>query len=156
MELTTPDREYAQVRGWLLFLCIVLSVVIPISSALELIATWQLEREVAALAPGVTTIAWLHSALLVLIAFLGFIAGVVLWLRRHRAVAIAHVCLVAILCATVTMLGVLLVVDIPQSVREALVRQEVRATIRTAVFVVVWFTYLLRSYRVKRTYASSP
>ena len=141
------------VRGWLLVLCLMLTVVGP------LISTWLVTDEYLAFAPDFASSRGLQAAIFVSIALtacsvaFGVYAGLRLWSIRPGAVNTAkHALLLGLAVDIVT--TVLQIAAGPTSTAQARVLHEVTMSlIPSLIFFTVSFAYLNRSTRVHATYA---
>ena len=129
--------HYVGVRGWLLFLCVSLTILSPLGS---LILT-----PVGLLPGNKTTIA----ILLILVNAFSIYAGVELWKRRPGAVAIAKAFLI-----------VNVIFQLWLGYRISLLPDfqpigYVRILFSTGIFFAVWYSYLTWSKRVEATYSGS-
>jgi len=118
------------VRGWLLFLCLVLVVFIPIGVTMELVAVWRRARLMPELQDLVVT------AIDVGMVVLAIVAGLLLYRLRRTGVWLAEIFFaLRLLIAAVA----------------ALERQTAEAGLAIIVSLA-WLIYLFTSERVRRTY----
>jgi len=118
------------VRGWLLFLCLVLVVFIPIGVAMELIAVWRRARLMPELGDLIVT------AIDIGMVALAIAAGLLLYRVRRTGVWLAE-----IFFALRLLIAVVAAVE----------RQTVEAGLAIIVSLA-WLIYLFASERVRRTY----
>ena len=134
--LVKPDGQtpkFYGVRGWLLFLCIVLMVFVPIGVLIELWSVWQ--------RPSLTTAAQSASMLTTVVdlavAGLAIGAGSSLYRMRPIGVRLAQIFFI-----------VRLIVAIAAAVENQTVESALAIVVSTA-----WLIYLFRSERVRLTYS---
>lgn len=140
------------VHGWLLVLCLTLTVIGPLISA------WLMANEYAVFAPYFASSTGLQAAILVSLAItassvaFGICAGLRLWLIRPNAVTTAKYALLAGLAADIvtTMIG--LVAGPTLDGDDRLLRQLTTNLIPSLIFFTVCFAYLNKSSRVSATY----
>lgn len=151
-ELKTPGLH--GVRGWLLLLCVMFTIVGPI------IAIGLMLRDYAMFAPIFAEHGGLEAADLFTIAIrafsvaYGIYAGVRLWAVRPGAVETAKLALLIGLAADVVT-SLLLVIAGPTPIAEAgLAHPSFTRVLPDLVFFTLCFGYLNKSRRVEATYGS--
>ena len=145
--------RYDSVRGWLLLLCIGLTVISPAFGVLNGLGTLGL---VATEASELTAmgVAYLVMEAVISFAFVGFAlyAGVSLWRIRPGALNLAKLFFVMVLVVSIAELLILVVLDIPQFYEDILMPMAIVFAIRAFIFCIIWFNYLNKSKRVLATY----
>ncbi len=146
------DVDYESVGGWMLFLCISMAVIRPVAGSLQIYLeaaafTWAqasfLGRVLFASAVGLE---------LSVITF-ALVAGISLWRLHPRGVALARAfLLVQFLIPGFFLIALTIFVTILGGDSAALLTIMVPALARSFVFGLIWWLYLSRSQRVKRTY----
>jgi Protein of unknown function (DUF2569) len=145
--------EARGVRGWLLVLCLMLTVVGP------LLSVWLMAEDYASLAPQVAgNPAWqlaLQLALMFSAAAMvyGIHAGLQLWRIRPQAVAVARRALLAGLAADLFTATLAMTAGAAPAADGTLVYQVTLRLVPSLVFFTVCLAYLNRSRRVDATYA---
>jgi hypothetical protein len=134
------------VGGWLLLLCIGLTIIGPIKT-LAGIAT---AVEVVETHPLVPIIA-IGTAADVMVRLLGMVAGVALWSRKRSGVWLAKAFFWATPIVGVLVAGIALVVT-PRSFLPGVLGTYFVLVLVGTVIAVVWTSYLSRSKRVAATY----
>lgn len=138
------EREFrmpSAVGGWLLFFCIVLTFVIPITTVYS---------TVMALRSGLDVFGLVYEFALLALAGFSFAAGVSLWLVLPNAVAIARLFLIARAVFALLVFGRLLFVTRGSSDLDPNLILDI--LVRPLLFAAVWHSYLARSKRVQETY----
>jgi|SRR5882672_8041716 len=127
-----PPELYG-VRGWLLFLCIVLMVFVPIGVLIELWSVWQRPS----LTSAGQSAALLTTVVDVLVAGLAISAGSYLYRMRPVGVRLAQI---------------FFIVRLVIAIAAALENRSAEAVLAVVVSAA-WLIYLFRSERVRVTYA---
>ena len=122
--------EPTGIKGWLLFFCIILTVLNPLVRLGILLVDFEALSAVLELA----------------ITGFGFYAGLSLWQKRQRAVHIAKKYLVVSLIYSFVV-GVLMFMAGHSG-------SAFRTLFQSILFFGIWYTYLEQSRRVKNTFAS--
>jgi hypothetical protein len=145
--------RYDRVGGWLLLLCVILTVIAPAYSLLTTAgALGEAGPYLSMLPASVLAMLTMDLTVVILIVGLGIYAGIGLWRIRPGALRIAKAFLVAVLIVTLTEILIIGLLDIPDDFKQMALSEGAMAAIRTSVFFAVWFTYLTRSKRVRATY----
>ena len=142
------------VRGWLLLLCLMLTVVGP------LLSVWLMANDYATLVPQVAgNPAW-QGVLLLALAFTaaavvyGIHAGLQLWRIRPQAVAVARRALLAGLAADLFTATLEVTSGAVPAADGTLVYQVTLRLVPSLVFFTVCLAYLNRSRRVDNTFGT--
>jgi hypothetical protein len=151
-DAVTLESRLQGVRGWLLVLCLYLTVIVPLLAVLGLVGAWQ----AAARSPTLQNALIYESILELALAGFALYAGVMLYQQRPNAVAIAKIYFITMLTLGMLSLGIVLVGAVWQLSDQALSSQlrgpAVFAAVRQIVFAVAWLLYLERSRRVRATF----
>jgi hypothetical protein len=149
-----PDVKYKGVRGWLLFLCLMLTVIGPVISA------WLMTNEYAAFAPYFAGARGLQAAVLISllitacsVAF-GVYAGLRMWLIRPKAVNTAKHALLFGLAADIVTTTTEVAAGQVAAGNDRLLYQIDVGLIPSLICFTLCFAYLNRSKRVYATYES--
>lgn len=141
------------IGGWLAFFLVTLSIFGPlleIASIVAQLSNPDIARAYGARWPGVRTSALALSATGIVICW--FLAGRFLLIRNWRTVRIG-VGGLWLLCALNVLVAPLLVSYFGGIPFRALVNQLLPALVRPVLYAMIWTAYLLRSRRVRNTYA---
>jgi NADH:ubiquinone oxidoreductase subunit K len=126
------------VRGWLLLLCILLTVWNP--ATLAFVAAGRLENA------GATNFALMLLGIRVVVTGVGVAAGMALWRRRAAAVELAKASLV------LSALEVVGRLSLRAGVSEAPPGMRLPLALALVVYNGAWYLYLEKSRRVRATY----
>ncbi|MEW6386453.1 MAG: DUF2569 family protein [Thermodesulfobacteriota bacterium] len=149
-------RELTGVRGWLLFLCLNLTIIIPASCIYQAMSIFYLYKS-----PFYQIILLVSYGLLLynitIIATMGFLgtlsfyAGVLLWNVKPGAVKITKIFLIIHLSLTVIIAGIRLFITFPFDGSDN-VGGAIRIFIPSLLHFSLWYLYLSKSVRVHNTY----
>ncbi len=150
-----PDKPSTTgVHGWLLVLCLMLTVVGPV------ISVWIVGREFDALAARFVTSRGAQWAMIVAIAsttcstLLGIYAGLRLWAIKPQAVRVARAALAVGLAVDVCTTAISTILATAAPADGALFYDILRNLAPSLVFFTGCLAYLNRSRRVEATYGS--
>lgn len=141
-----PQNNYESVGGWLLLLCISLTIISPIrviyqsSINFMIISSFLNDFD-----PEVKTIVFLEIFVGIAITIYSIITGVFLWQIKANAVKFAKTFFVVFL-AYVILAAIVSYIYTPESI------DYIKNTIGNLLYFSIWYTYLVKSKRVKLTY----
>jgi len=152
-----PDeqpKEYKSVGGWLLLLCISLTIVAPIHSLYDLITSHELNVQLIVLDPDIESLINISIVLYVVVTVLSVRAGIALWKIKPRAVKIAkNYLLILFVYSIISILLTLMTKQISEE-KIDLIADVDKSQIRPLISFVIWYWYLSVSKRVKATYSN--
>jgi hypothetical protein len=154
--LTSAPTEprYKGVGGWLLLLCLGLTVFGPVSTLYFLATGYTEASQLFDQFPGLKVITVVDSLLgLGLMAF-SIYAGTGLWSIRPGAVQMAKRYFLFFLGYYAVAAILPFLAGLPAAVNEAMIGEVVKDTLRGVLYFAVWYSYLNKSERVRSTYAS--
>jgi len=140
----------SDVRGWLLVLCLILTVVYPVSGLYHILS-YTVPSIITAHALKRVYLLSVYTFTVSMLAVFSFAAGAGLWLVRPRAVAFAKRFLLTTLVAHIAYFVVCTVVIRPTR-RVDYAQMGWWNVLRPIMFVTLWYSYLKRSDRVRETY----
>ena len=144
------------VGGWLLFLCIILTIIAPVFTVFGLVSTFAMldEMNVIRNYKEFATISSISGSLIVVF---GLIAGLFLWNRWSNAVAIAKTYLIFAMANTLVVnILHMVVVKYPHRPEFAFVYVGIVIGIIVGLGIqIAWFAYLCKSKRVAVTYGKA-
>jgi len=144
--------QYYGVGGWLLLLCIGMTILGPFLSLMAIAREVTESNKISAYIPEIETAVKIEAAFTIILISLSIYAGISLWAIRPKAVLKAKLYL--ILLPILSILSIFLTESVlPQSVKDAFIRESIYPLIRTVLYAVFWFLYLSNSQRVAETYA---
>jgi hypothetical protein len=151
LQSPSSDRSApAEVSGWLLALCVILTIVLPATSVYRIILH-SIPMAIAAHTLNRTVLLSVYSLLFSALAVLSFMAGLRLWLLKPHAVAFARRFLLTYLIANAAYFVFWIAVIRPTE-QAAYAEMGWYHIVSPTGFVFLWFTYLEHSKRVRNTY----
>jgi hypothetical protein len=151
-DAVTHEARLQGVRGWLLVLCLYLTILVPLLAMLGLLGAWQ----AAARSPNLQNALIYEAILETALAGFALYAGVLLFQQGTNAAAIAKIYFITMLTLGMLGLGIVLLGAVWQFSDQAVSGQlrgpAVFAALRQVVLSVVWLLYLERSRRVRATF----
>jgi hypothetical protein len=152
-ELQSPSEASsipAEVSGWLLALCLILTIVFPATSLYRIISH-TIPTAIVAHTPSRILLLSVYSLLFSALAVLSFAAGLRLWLVKPHALGFARRFLLTYLIANAAYL-VFWIAIIRPTKQVAYAEMGWYHIVGPAAFVFLWYTYLKHSKRVRDTY----
>ncbi len=148
-QASNPERHFKKVCGWLAFFILASIVFSPFLTMTRLVMEYAKVGPYFGRVPGLLVTAILDTVMRVALMCFGIYAGVCLLKIRPNAVRIAKryllaYCLCQVAVSLLTLLG---------SVPEAMEKSGwAVGTLRSIVYVAIWYSYLKKSERVAATY----
>lgn len=140
----------AEVGGWLLALCLILTIVFPVTSLYRIISH-TIPTVVAAHTVNRILLLSVYSLLFSTLAVLSFVAGLKLWLAKPNAVGFARRFLLTYVIANAAYFAFWIAVMRPTK-QVAFAEMGWDHIVGPAAFVFLWYTYLEHSKRVRGTF----
>ena len=149
-------NKFEGVKGWLLLFCIILAIINPIGTFLNLNNGWADTYQYFDEVNGMETFVITDTVIAILVMLLSIRAGIALWKIKPRAVIIARNYLLIFLGYTVLSSQFLgYISGLSSDIIEAM-RPEMQIILRDGlIYFGIWFSYLSLSRRVKATYSLS-
>ncbi|MEO7107325.1 MAG: hypothetical protein ABIZ09_13205 [Rhodoferax sp.] len=140
-EAALTQESGTGVRGWLLVLCLMLTIIGPLISA------WLMAEDYAA--PGVSLLAQAVSTVF------GMYAGIRLWLIQTNSVNITKIALLVGLAADILSTAIAVTTDLTSGAVDDVLMQTLFRVAPSLIFFTLSFAYLQHSRRVHFTYVTS-
>lgn len=150
------DERYRGVRGWLLLLCLGLTVGAPLFTVVSLVRSYRELSPHLPQFPGLTFLLLIDAVLSLGITAYAIYAGLGLWQIRPGAVATAKRYFLWLLVYHGIAAVLPFTAGLPAEANRAMLQEVGRNILRGVVSVAVWYSYLGRSRRVKATYGGTP
>jgi Protein of unknown function (DUF2569) len=144
--------KYKGVGGWLLLLCLNLTIFSPLLTLSNLVGNIKTANLYSTQFPSLFNFVVINTILAVGLMCFCIYAGVALWTVKNGAVKIAKTYLLVSLAVSVVEFLLLFTVKLPSKSYSILIGQGIRQIIRSVVYFAVWYAYLNKSERVKATY----
>lgn len=148
-------KKYSGVRSWLLLLCLIITIGVPIKTLYYLFTSYQISFQYVQISPNFQKYFYIDLVLSLIIIALSLRAGIGLWTLKNGAVRTAKKYLLILLAYTIVAVFLPLTVGISTEVNELLIIEVIMTCLQSIVFFGVWYSYLNVSTRVKATYLSS-
>lgn len=142
------------VGGWLLFFCIILTIISPLLTISQLASGWQEVKPVFNKFPSIKTAMIWESIGILALGVYGFIVGCIIWNGSLKGRVIAKGFLLVRLLGfiAIEILAFAILSDLPPEIIIEAVRYYFYAVLREIVFFSIWWLYFQKSKRVKNTY----
>jgi hypothetical protein len=148
--LSDSSSAPAEVSGWLLALCLILTIVFPATSLYRIISH-TIPTAIAAHTLNRILLLSVYSLLFSALAVLSFVAGLRLWLVKPHAVGFTRRFLLTYLTANAAYFVFWIAVTRPTK-QVAYAEMSWYHIVGPAASVFFWYTYLEHSKRVRNTY----
>jgi hypothetical protein len=149
-----PDPKLVGVWGWLLLLCVGLTILGPLASMGEIAKSYQQTKALFSTVAGLESFFIAVLVLSVVQILASFCIGVMLWSRQPGAHRFAQWFLLGNTALTcVAPFLIYLFVDMPAGSGGQVLSESLPDIFRTAVPSLIWYWYLEKSKRVRATYA---
>jgi hypothetical protein len=156
MTADNTDMALKGVKGWLLFLCVSLTILAPLFTLGQLGIEWRDTVRYFEALPGLRRVVLVETVLSIGLMAFSIYAGSALWSVKDDAVKTAKAYFVTMLIYSVAGPFILIAIsDLPAEARGAMAAEGTKQAIRGITGFAIWFTYLTRSKRVRATYAQS-
>jgi uncharacterized protein DUF2569 len=153
---TTPatdgETRLRGVAGWLLFFCVSLTVLNPVSSVILLTIGFIGNAPYFIQFPGLLVLTVIDTVVSLALMSASVYAGVGLWRVRPGAVRIARMFLIAGAVYALLAPFTPLLAGLPAEANGALIQAGLQGAARGVLYYVIWLNYLNRSKRVLATY----
>lgn len=148
------EPSYKGVRGWLLWLCLGLTVFGPVLISGEIINSYKeigannMQSRFPDFVLVVTVLNWLKIAL---VGF-GIFTGISLFAIWPNAIRLAKEYILTTVGFSVLEVFVYSITDLPDAIKAELAYQHKSRLLPALLWAVVWYLYLSKSKRIKATY----
>ncbi|MGH8551018.1 MAG: DUF2569 family protein, partial [Methylococcales bacterium] len=150
----TVESSYKGVGGWLLFLCLSLTIFNPLGALLKFFSTIQEISKYGSTMPNLSGMVVIDGILSAVLMIFSVNAGLALWRVQPEAVQLAKRFLLVVL-AYQAVAVVLVFMMVPTTVSSNRLADAIVPEIARALFYfTVWYSYLSVSKRVRATYTS--
>ncbi|RKY29009.1 MAG: hypothetical protein DRP79_01555 [Planctomycetota bacterium] len=156
LQYPPPGPRYYGVKGWLLFFCLVLTVVGPLLTVVTFSYAVSEIIEYFDTFPGLLNMLIIDCVLSVGLMSFSVYAGIALWRIKPNAVKIAKSYLVCYLIYAFIAAGLPFAAGLPEEANMVILGESVKDLFRSFIFFVIWFSYLSKSKRVRDTYGYPP
>ncbi len=151
--MTGDDRQLRGVKGWLLLLCLLLTIFDPLVVLISLFIVSEGARASYETNPPLFRLILISGVLRIGLAVFSMYAGLSLWRIAPKAVTTARHYLVGVVILSVLLLILPSVLRVSKASSEGFTPENLFNTVFTVIYVIIWYVYLSRSRRVRATYA---
>lgn len=144
--------EYKTVGGWLLVLCIVLTIISPLRTLYNVGTSYYETHLYFGQFPGLAVIFSIDCILSSVVLFYEIRAGISLWKIKPGAVRMAKEYMYIFLGYSFIAIFLPFMAGLPSASNEAMIPIVAKGAFQSLVFFGIWFSYLNKSQRVKATY----
>lgn len=148
------EQKYKGVGGWLLFFCISLTILSPLTSLVSYTNNFNQIESLFIQFPGLKTVSYIDIILISCIMIFSVYAGIALWSIKKDAVKIAKTYLMTFLVYIIISSILPFLAGLPSSVNDAMITPTVTSAIRSIIYFGIWNSYLNKSKRVMATYSN--
>jgi Protein of unknown function (DUF2569) len=154
--LTSAPAEprYKGVGGWLLLLCLGLTVFGPAMTLYSLSAGYTESSPYFDQFPGLKVVTVVDALLCFALMAFSIYAGAGLWTIRPGAVQVAKKYLLCFLGYHAVEAILPFLAGLPAAANEAMIVEVVKEALKGVLYFAIWYSYLNKSERVRSTYAS--
>ncbi len=136
------------IRGWLLVLCFILTILSPLIILYSIVVGWQAASPLFEKVPGLAGLIALDSVLNIAIAAWAIFVGIRLWMGKPGADKAAKGFLIALPIFRALIFLIVVFSDVRGLGFGAFI-----SLFQSSVFAMIWHAYLDRSKRVQATFA---
>jgi len=144
--------QYIGVRGWLLLLCINLTILDPFAMFFNLISATQLTKPHFDKLPQLLHLMVIGGGFSIALMVFSVYAGISLWKVLPNAVSIATKYLITVCFYSLFSFFLPSIVGLPEKAQEEFSANTAFNSLITILYISCWYVYLKRSKRVKATY----
>jgi hypothetical protein len=150
--ITDTDDGHG-VKGWLLLLCLILTIISPAAHLGQLEMEWQEFNSLFGTYPHLRDAVVIETLLTLGLMAYSIYAGFVLWSFKFGAVKIAKSYLLAwLICSIARPFIFVSIADLPTAFIDEILDEGGKNVVISILTFAIWFTYLYRSKRVRATY----
>jgi hypothetical protein len=144
--------QYRGVGGWLLLLCVGLTIIGPLMRLSGIGSTLKALPRISAVMPSLVTLIYVENIFSLIITAFSVYAGYSLWAVKPNAVYKAKAFLVALVIFAVFDLFLIYMTEIPATVTNEVITQGIFGLVQSVIYAGIWSAYLSQSKRVQATY----
>lgn len=145
-------ERYDRVGGWLLLLCVLLTILGPLATAYSLVAGYGQLQSLFEETPGLSTFYNMNFVLNIGLGLFSLWAGFSLWTKMAGAVERAKKYLLARVAYTVILYFLPAMSGLPEEMSTGIQNEILAASTFSFIYIAIWYLYLTKSKRVRETY----
>lgn len=144
--------ELRGVKGWLLLLCVNLTILDPFANLFNLAIGTHLGRQYFDQQPALQRLMLINGVCSIGLAVFSIYAGISLWRVLPNAVAIVKKYLGSAFLYSIFSLFLPYLIGLPEEITKETGATNILNSLITAFYLYAWYQYLKRSKRVRATY----
>ncbi len=148
-------NDYRGVKGWLLFLCVNLTMLDPMGGFINLMVVTETVRPQFEQNPGLHRLILIGGTCNIALIVYSIYAGTALWRIAHHAVRTAKRYFAATFLYTIFSMILPFLVGLPEETRNEVLKMAPLNSLIVFAYIGIWYRYLDRSRRVRATYGDS-
>jgi hypothetical protein len=152
MTVSQETIKYQGVKGWLLILCLNLTILDPFAMLLSLFSVANASKPLFDKYPGLLTLIAVSGVGRLAVAVFSVYAGLALWRIAPGAVSTARKYFMAVVLYTLFAFFLPARVGLPEDLAQEIAGSSSIAGMLTISYAFIWYVYLNRSKRVRATY----
>jgi hypothetical protein len=149
------DKQYKGVKGWLLLLCINLTILDPFAMLFNLVSITHLTKPHLDTSPPLLHLVLIGGACSLALMVFSVYAGISLWKVLPNAISTVKKYFFAVFFYSLFSTLLPSLVGLPEKSQVDFSANTALNSLITVLYVAAWFVYLNRSRRVKATYESA-
>lgn len=157
--IKSPQSGPMVVGGWLVFFCVCLTMLCPLFTLGQIASEFTAQTEpVFAAFPSLKSICVFEDIGSVILVVYGVVVGFVVWNGNPHGREIARRFLLTRLCGIVgiELIVLFLMRDLPHELLSGGLGGVAVTLIREVLFFAIWWSYFMKSKRVRNTYGDEP
>jgi hypothetical protein len=151
LPMARKKPEVKGIAGWLLFLCVSLTIIGPMGGVLGLISNYNVYKPLFKYNT-IYNLYFIDTFISIVLILFAVYTGINLWQQKKEAVKITRLFLLTVLMFIIIEFA-LFVLILPDKVVQFVLPELIGQSLARIIAVVIWYLYLIYSKRVKNTYA---
>lgn len=152
MEIQDKNKPIG-IKGWLLLLCLCLTIIDPLSMAINLMIGSSLAKPFFHIHRHLFYLIFINGMFNIALITFSVYAGVLLWKQYKGAVATGKKYFIFLFFYSLIAQYLPDILGIPENIYKKIHDNSIFTTILNMAYAVAWYVYLSRSKRVKNTYS---
>jgi len=154
MAVSNQNEQHRGVRGWLLILCLNITILDPLTMLFTIFLVTSATKPYFGEHPELLRLCLASGLCRLALAVFSVYAGIALWKIVPGAVSVARKYFLAVLLYSIVASLLPVLVGIPRESYQEFAGQTIFNSFLTMAYAIAWYIYLQRSTRVKATYPS--
>lgn len=146
------ELQYEGVKGWLLVLCVCLTIFDPLAILLNLVIITTVLKPLFAKHDGLLRLIMVNGICSIGLAVYSIYAGMSLWKIAPNAVITAKRYLYVAFIYSIASIFLPYLMGLPEDLQSQITGNTTFNSLITLIYFIAWYQYLCRSRRVKATY----